>query len=681
MSASSSSPARSVYPQWHTHGEYRPDVDGLRAVAVLAVIVFHGFPKLLTGGFAGVDVFFVISGFLISGIILRALERGDFTLLGFYARRVKRIFPALITILVAVWVLGAITLLSNEYKIVGKHIAAGGGFMMNLVLFADTKAYFGAINTPLIHLWSLGVEEQFYLLWPLLLFGVWKLSKGRFIVIALIALASFLLNVLAISSSPISSFYLPSSRLWELASGGLLAYLQLNGEVRLKPIRAALSAAWPATTVLLGRHVRGAVGFILVLLSFAGLNEDTAFPGWWALAPCIGSFLLISAGPQSWVNRHILSQPWMVFIGLISYPLYLWHWPLLSFAHTSDWRGFTTATILGVIAISFVLAFLTYKYIETPIRRSPQSGRLASALCGGMAVCTAVGYLTFIQVIPARPEPAEVSRFARAAAEKMPFPKEEGFLTVGTGERRVLLIGDSTLSQYHPRIARILSDKPPNARSAVFAWRAGCAPDMAMSLVDPPACQKLLDDAVEYAKDPSVDAVVIGFAWYAYFAGILDPERVGTVAPLVPGSDRALDNIRKMAAGFTAAGKQVYILLSLPVDPGFPPRQMIRRTLTSGFQLDIRSPSRAQVARAVDPFVPLLIQIAEETGAKVIDPMDSLCDSSTCPAVSASGEPIYRDSWHLRASYIEENVTFLDSLLLETATAAEGGHALGGRPQ
>ena len=146
------------------HLEYRPDVDGLRAIAVLAVIVFHAFPNLLPGGFVGVDVFFVISGFLISGIIVRALGQGRFSLLQFYGRRIKRIFPALIVTLTGVWVLGRAVLLPDEFQKLGKHIASGAGFIFNLTLYSDTKAYFGAITSPLIHLWSLGVEEQYYLM-------------------------------------------------------------------------------------------------------------------------------------------------------------------------------------------------------------------------------------------------------------------------------------------------------------------------------------------------------------------------------------------------------------------------------------------------------------------------------------------------------------------------------------
>ncbi len=657
-------------PSMVSHLEYRPDVDGLRAIAVLAVIVFHAGPKLVPGGFVGVDVFFVISGFLISGIILRALARRHFSLLEFYARRVKRIFPALIVMLAAVWVLGRAVLLPDEFQKLGKHIAAGAGFIFNLALFTDTRAYFGAITSPLIHLWSLGVEEQFYFIWPLFLLVTWRLGKGQLGVMVSAAIASFILNLVAVSSHPLASFYLPWNRLWELAMGGALAHAQLREGAQLDRVRAALRARWPLLASLLGPNARGLTGVVLLIASLAVINEGRAFPGWWALGPCIGAFLLISAGPRGWINRHVLSQPAMVFIGLISYPLYLWHWPLLSLAHTAAWREFTPMIKIGAVAAAFGLATVTYKYVELPIRRSPRNTQLARPLFAVMVVCLCVGYLTFKKNIPARSASADIGRFVRAAKEKDPYPDEEGYLTLGNGPRRALFIGDSTIAQYYGRIAKVLADHPSNGHKAVFAWRAGCAPDAELALINRAACRKLIQSAVEYAEDPQVDTVVIGFCWYAYFIGILDQDHVGETGPLVPGTDRALDSLKRMVAGFVNQGKRVYLVLQLPLDPAFPPRQMIRRTVFSpGFRLDVRPAERATIARNIDPFVSRLVQIARDTGATVIDPMDSLCDIKTCAAVTPSGEPIYHDSWHLRQAYIRESVSYLDETVLDTGTS------------
>jgi len=655
-----------------SHLEYRPDVDGLRAIAVLAVIVFHAFPALLPGGFVGVDVFFVISGFLISGIILRGLSRGRFRLLEFYGRRIKRIFPALIVMLAGVWGLGRAMLLADEFQRLGKHVASGAGFMFNLTLFMDTKAYFGAITSPLIHLWSLGVEEQFYLFWPLFLLATWKLGKKQFGVMIAVAIISFILNILAVSSHPLAAFYLPWNRLWELALGGVLAHSQLGKTGRLDRSDAEPSALESRLAMLLA-SVRGVIGILLILVSCAVIDERRAFPGWWALGPCLGAFLLISAGPQSWINRHLLSRRSMVFIGLISYPLYLWHWPLLSFAHTANWRGFTPAVKLAAVAISFVLATLTYKYIERPIRSSPRVLRLAVPLFAAMLVCLSIGYMTFQKSIPARALSADIDRFVLAAKEPNPYPKQEGYVTLGNGPRTTLFIGDSTVAQYYGRISKVQKEHP-DSNKAVFAWQAGCAPDPALSLVNAAGCQKLIQSAVEYAKDSRVDTVVIGFCWYAYFVGFIQPDRVGEAGPLVPATERALSNIKSMIAGFVNQGKRVYIVLQLPVDGGFPPRQMIRRTVFGpGFRVDSRPAERATINRAIGPFITKLVQIANDTNAKAIDPMNSLCNEKDCSPVTAGGNPIYHDSWHLRASYIQAHVNYMDQTVLAPAEKAGAG--------
>jgi peptidoglycan/LPS O-acetylase OafA/YrhL len=649
-----------------SHLDYRPDVDGLRAVAVLAVIVFHAFPRLLPGGFVGVDVFFVISGFLISGIILRGLSRGSFSVFEFYGRRIKRIFPALIVMLACVWVLGRTVLLADEFQKLGKHVASGAGFMFNLTLFMDTKAYFGAITSPLIHLWSLGVEEQFYLFWPLFLLTTWKLGKGQFGAIISAAILSFVLNVVSASAHPLADFYLPWNRLWELALGGALAHVQLLEHTHFHGIGAALRTRRPWLARLFGPNVRGLIGVLLILASCVVINEHRAFPGWWALGPCIGAFLLIAAGPRSWVNHYLLSRPVMVFIGLISYPLYLWHWPLLSLVHTADWRDFTPLVRVVAVAASFVLATLTYKYVERPIRSSPWVLRPAVPLLALMLICLSIGYLTFKKHIPARTIPTDIARFVRAAREPDPFPIDEGYLTLGSGPRQVLFLGDSTMAQYYPRIAKILAEHPSNTHRAVFAWRAGCAPDFELSLANREGCRKLLQSAIEYAKDPQVDAIVIEFCWYAYFVRILDPDHIGETGPLVRGTDQALDNLRQMITGFVNKGKRVFILFELPVDPGFSPLRMIRRTGLT-FRIDARPASRAAIVQTFHPFATTLARIAQDTGAKIIDPMDALCDQTTCPSLTPEGEPIYHDSWHLRKAYIQEHANYLDATVLDPA--------------
>src|SRR5712691_3601829 len=207
---------------------YSPDIDGLRAIAILSVIGFHAFPGYVEGGFVGVDIFFVISGFLISGLIFKELEQGNFRFANFYARRIKCIFPALILVISACLVLGWFVLLSDEYKQLGKHIVAGMAFISNFAL-RDESGYFdtAAELKPLLHLWSLGIEEQFYIVWPPLLLFAYRRGLNLILLIILIAVASFALNIWIIDMDPISSFYLPETRFWELMTGGILAYITL----------------------------------------------------------------------------------------------------------------------------------------------------------------------------------------------------------------------------------------------------------------------------------------------------------------------------------------------------------------------------------------------------------------------------------------------------------------------
>ncbi|QWP77556.1 acyltransferase [Lysobacter sp. K5869] len=655
------------------HLDYRPDVDGLRAVAVLPVVIFHAFPELIPGGFVGVDIFFVISGFLITGILLRALNKGEFSLLGFYGRRIKRIFPALIAMMLTVFALGWAVLLPDEFEQLGKHIAAGAAFVLNLSLFIDTNLYFGAIEAPLVHLWSLGVEEQFYFVWPLLLWATWRLGRWQVALLAAISAVSFYLNVSSVHEDPLQAFYLPSSRLWELALGGLLAFATQN-----KAAHGGHEAlpAWVPRAGLFGDNARANLGAVLLLGSFAFLHNKMEFPGWWALAPVFGSVLLISAGPDSFISRRVLSQRWMVFVGLISYPLYLWHWPLLSLAHTMDWRDYTPALRVGLVALSVLLAWLTYRFIERPLRGSPKTFKVAGGLFATMAVCALGGWLTYKTQIPSRPIPADVAKILAAENEDFPYPEEPGILNIGDGAKKVLFIGDSTLAQYHGRVEKVLKENPGNSRGAIFAWRPGCAPHDEITRVAHAKCRQLLADAIALAKTDPIESVVIGFSWYSYLTGNRDSDHVGEVRPLLPVADPALDNVRRMVEGFAASGKKVYIVLNAPLNPGFAPRQMVQRTLFApGFKVNSPPATKESLLQAYEPFLARLRQIAKDNNASLIDPLSGLCPDGVCRSITKGDEPIYRDTFHLRKFYILESVGYIDPVVLD----ASHGPVPGGR--
>jgi len=341
------------------HPAYRPDIDGLRAVAVLAVVAFHAYPSVYRGGFVGVDVFFVISGFLISTIILGQVTASKFRFGEFYARRVRRIFPALVVVLLACMATGWVVLLPTEYAQLGAHTAGGTGFASNFVLWREAGYFDASADTKLLlHLWSLGIEEQFYLVWPLLL--VVAGARRALVVIVLVAVASFAANLAFVHGHDVAVFYNPLTRFWELAIGAMLAYLELRAPAAMQGLRARTFA----------REATSLAGAVLLVAAIALLDSTLPFPGWRALLPTAGAFALIAAGPSAIVNRLVLSNRVAVAIGLISYPLYLLHWPALAFARVV--RGITPTFTMRTVAVvaSIAAAYLVYRFVERPLRHA-----------------------------------------------------------------------------------------------------------------------------------------------------------------------------------------------------------------------------------------------------------------------------------------------------------------------
>ena len=300
-----------------------PDIDGLRAIAVLSVVGYHASPLWFKGGFIGVDIFFVISGFLISTIIFENLRGGTFSLVDFYGRRIDRIFPALIIVLTACFVAGWLLLLPDEYKQLGRHIAGGAGFVSNFILWNESGYFDNAASTkPLLHLWSLGIEEQFYIVWPVFLWALWKGNLNWLAAVLTLAAVSFVLNVRDVHSDPVAAFYSPQTRFWELLVGSSLAYLTLyEGEtIRAFRRRCESLIGQPSFADLSDRHqlrnVQALLGMAAIISGVVLITRDSPFPGTWALLPTFGAALVIAAGSKAWFNRAILANPVLVWLAL-----------------------------------------------------------------------------------------------------------------------------------------------------------------------------------------------------------------------------------------------------------------------------------------------------------------------------------------------------------------------------
>lgn len=348
------------------HPKYRPDINGLRAIAVLSVVLFHAFPNMLPGGFIGVDIFFVISGYLITNIILQNIKNNSFSFGDFYARRIRRIFPALILVLIACHITGWLLLMPSEYQQLGKHIAGGATFASNFLLWLES-GYFdsSAESKPLLHLWSLGIEEQFYILWPAILVLAYRIRINLLRLIAIALITSLLINLWLTSSDPIAAFFLPISRFWELLVGAVLAHYVISTKKSGLPLYSLKS-----------NNLISILGALFITVGLILINRNSLFPGWWALLPTIGTALIIGSGPNSWVNERLFAHPLLVWVGLISYPLYLWHWPIFTFYRLYSFQEIGNSTYFALIALSTCLAWLTTTLVEPQFRHSQKRWKL-----------------------------------------------------------------------------------------------------------------------------------------------------------------------------------------------------------------------------------------------------------------------------------------------------------------
>lgn len=575
---------------------YRPDVDGLRAIAVLAVIAFHASPGLVPGGFVGVDIFFVISGYLISGLIVAGLGAGSFSFVSFYQRRIRRLFPALIVVLLATWALGVLTLLPTGLIALGKQMLAAVAFAGNILNFFEA-GYFDtpAISKPLLHLWSLGVEEQFYLVYPVLLIALLRFRTAWF-ALALIGVASFALNIGLIRDHASFTFYLPFTRFWEFIAGALLA-------PGLAPPRLSKGAQAGGLT----RDLIAAAGLALIALAIA-LTRHDGFPGWMALLPVAGTAAMIGAGPNALVNRA-LAHPKLVYIGLISYPLYLWHWPLLVTGRTimqSHANQHERTTALIAVALALVLATLTYRFIERPIRERSVTfalPRLSLRLAGGMAAITLIGIVT----VQARGFLFAYPPAVQALLVPLPFDFINHRIDPNANGPVLAIYGDSHAGHLLPGLLRLGQQR--SFRIVDLPW-GRCSP-----LIDatPDRTEKcdVLHTANRRALAQYKPGVVVIAAFWSYYKDI----------------GRLAETLRSLRE---AGVHRMVVIGSVPFWPR-PPQQLLYEAYRSNPQN--RIPDRlfgfdedsAKIDRMVEA-------VATAGGATFVSAHDVLCNADGCLA-------------------------------------------------
>lgn len=658
---------------------YRGDVDGLRALAVIAVVIYHYFGTRLPGGFVGVDVFFVISGYLISSIVLSGHRTGTFCASRFYVRRGLRLFPALSTVLLASFLMGWACLLPDDFQAFGKHLWNAVTFTINISFWQET-GYFDAASElkPLLHLWSLAIEEQFYLIWPVLL-GAFAGIGYRYLVAACVAvIASFILNLIWVGFDGAGAFFLLHTRLWELGAGGLLAGAHLakqDGSLRYDRIeekfaRLGLSGRVSGTAT-------GLIGMFLIFSSFAFISDKVPYPGMAALLPVTGTLMIIAAGPGAWTNRAILSQRVLMSIGRISYPLYLWHWPILSFFTIIHGSEGSIGQRLLLITAALMLSLLTYVLIERPLRFGKGKRGNFLVLAGVMLCIAALGVAAKTGRIRPRSAAFGLEKLTRAAGE-WTFPaglapdsvNGRTVYTLGNvAGPTVLFAGDSNMQMYSSRIERLEREQAPQIPAAAFLTSGGCLPVAGVTDQAHPECNGLIIDLLDYARRPQVKTVVIAAQWYGYFAkpSYSVKENGTKFAVSSPDGQKLVQaRLKELLKSLASMGKTTYLILGIPVGDELDPKKMVKRSLIHlGFSVNLHGLSKEgflgenenrNVRR-------LLIEAAQDSGAIVIDPLDYLCGPVTCPSVDANGEPEYKDAYHLRPTYVSDQVSYLDRTL------------------
>ena len=624
---------------------YRPEIDGLRALAVIGVVLFHA--KIgLRGGFVGVDVFFVISGFLITSLIVKDLSNGKFTLANFWERRIRRIVPAAVVVVLGTLVAGWFLIMPDDYVLLGQSAAWQAVFAANFHYWLNTGYFAGPAETqPLLHTWSLAVEEQFYLFFPLILFGLFSWPacrhRGRLLtVFAIIFLVSFALSVYQVPRSPSAAFYLLPTRAWELLAGSIISLLPPS----------ALGRAW--------REVLCWLALAMILVPFFNYTKHIPFPGLAALPPCFGAALFIWATRTYSPDRantptasRILGSRPVVFIGLISYSFYLWHWPVFAFVAYIISDPLPRGDRLAMVGLSLVLAVLSWRFVETPFRKRQWCASRKSVFAFGViAIAAVAGFGGLVQLGAGFPQrlSAEAREYANAKLDFVflnELSAEEvqegrliplGMTTPDTPDGSItwLVWGDSHAMAAIPAIDAFMREQHWCGQAATHTATVPVVNYRSSYWSDTSAFNEAVLTHVKAHRIPNVMLV----AYWDNYKHASNPDLPG-----VPTFD---DSLLMTVQRIVQAGAQPWIMLDVPTHDFDVPRELAR----SACNLTSISPKRTMPdpTRGIPGNDPQLIAKLRDAGAIIIDPRPAfLSDDGSHYVVVSHGISLYRDSNHL----------------------------------
>jgi peptidoglycan/LPS O-acetylase OafA/YrhL len=616
---------------------YRPEIDGLRAIAVGVVLLFHGHLGA-TGGYVGVDVFFVISGFLITSLIWNDLESGRFTFSGFWERRARRIVPALVVVTLVTLAAGWFLLLPAEMKSLGRATASQALFAANVHYWLDSGYFASASDEmPLLHTWSLALEEQYYLIVPFVFWGLYKLvrSERRGLILAILAAglaASLGLSAAWLAAHPSFTFYLLPTRAWELLLGSIVVFLQ---PPRGRPgSRAA-------------REVMSVAGLAMIVVAAFAYSPRTPFPGFAAVPPCLGTALLIWSngrrdGAAPTLVGSLLSTRPIVFVGLISYSLYLWHWPMLAFANGLALEPVPLAWRIAIVGVSFPLAVLSWRFVETPFRTrqwgATRKSIFALAGLGLLAVLVSGAAVWASGGAPGRFPPAirevtsDKDRFATFEDLSVQAARAGRLPTIGAksdAAPAVLVWGDSHAIAALPAIDALLEERGLAGRVAIHSATAPVLDWYQLNAFGLGRRSLEFGDAVlAYLREHRIRDVILVAYWSSY----------GSDADGAALGNAAVATIRRLVA----AGCRPAVLLDVPI-PGFD----VPKALALPFLSEESIAAACKKPGAAGAEAKFAADL-EAAGAQVLDPKPRFIDPARgCYAVSRDGAVLYYDSHHV----------------------------------
>lgn len=669
--------------------QYRKEIDGLRAIAVLPVILFHAGIQGFGGGYIGVDIFFVISGYLITSIILEEQRNNKFSIINFYERRARRILPALSVVLICTTLAGYLLMPANLLQEYSQSVVSVASFSSN-VFFYLKSGYFSTASDekPLLHTWSLAVEEQYYLFFPVMVVLFWSLGR-KFLISIILFIATLSLLVaqfMAENNAVDANFYLIFSRAWELFFGAIVAFILLQ-QVNVTRWKSELLSIF---------------GFAMIAYSVIFFNDKTPFPSFYALIPTLGaSLVIVFSNSTSYVGR-ILSTKILVAIGLISYSLYLWHHPLFAFLRLKSIGEPSVYLFMAAIISAFILAFVSWKYIESPFRNKTKFTKAAVFKYSGISITVflALGLVGHFNR-------GFESRFATSIYnDSIKFsPKRNECHTKGTNYLRPneackyfggnitwASFGDSHIVEPTYALARKLE---ASNEGLVHLSFSGCPPSLLFEVKNP-GCTKWINEALNYLENTkTIKNVLVGFRYTAFLYGEqldaypylpnINPASEISGTPVQLDADQARElywlSFKKIILRLINSGKNIYILYPIPELPIDINKAVAPFSVLGSLTiLDLNKATSVEYYNNRNAFIiKKLDTLAYGENLHAVKPLEIICDSVFCPAVK-DNKALYFDDDHLSisgAELIAENIDMENKSLANVQTRTVGGYATG----